>query len=65
MRTTRPSRRRKKRRKAVTTERTPTNPPSEPRKELVDRERQKDADRDDVRDRGPDTGGGKLRPSDR
>ena len=49
----------------MTDEPTPRNPPNEPRKEEVDREVQKDSDRTEVRERGPDTGGGKLRPSDR
>ena len=48
----------------MTTERTPANPRPEPRKEPIDREREKDADRTGVEERGPDTGGGKLIPGD-
>jgi len=48
----------------VTTERQPTNPTPEPRKEEVDRERKKNAERTDVEERGPDTGAGKLIPGD-
>ncbi len=48
--------------KAVTTEQTPANPPTEPRKESVDRKRQKNADPDKAEERGADTGSGKLIP---
>ena len=49
----------------MTTERTPSKQPARLPKKEADRDRKKDSDRMDVRERGPDTGGGKLRPSDR
>jgi len=49
----------------VATERTASKQQARPPKKEADRDRKKDSDRTDVRERGPDTGGGKLRPSDR
>jgi glycine/D-amino acid oxidase-like deaminating enzyme/nitrite reductase/ring-hydroxylating ferredoxin subunit len=55
----------KSRRTNVTTKQPAPKQPAQLPKKESERARPKDSDREDVRERGPDTGGGKLRPSDR